>query len=96
MKLSPTIKWISGVCAVIIPIATVWWGVVSYADDYLYTQAEADIHLTQTANRVCIEDSAKLVILEAQYPRGSVIPPHVATMMATLRDSVNRNCVKRI
>jgi hypothetical protein len=95
MALSTKIKWISGICALLLPIGGVSVAIWAFADDVLYTQAEADIHLSQDSRRICIEDGAKLVILEAQYPPGSVIPPHVAVMIAELRESVAQHCVKR-
>lgn len=89
------IKTFSAICAIILPIAGVGGLVWAYADDVLYFQAEANIHLTQDSDRICKEDGALLIVLESQYPPGSDIPIHVAQRMADLRESVAKHCTKR-
>lgn len=89
------IKAISVACAIMLPIGGVGVGVWAFADDVLYLQSEANIHLTQDSRRICQEDGALLIVLEAQYPPGSTIPPHVAQRMAELRQSVAQHCTNR-
>jgi len=84
-------KWIIGIAATLTALGTIY----AYADDILYFQSEANIHLAQTSQRICIEDRAVLIMLEAQYPPGSNIPPHTAQRMAELRESVAQHCTKR-
>lgn len=84
-------KWILSIAALFGAIGTIY----AFADDVLYFQSEANIHLTQDSRRICHEDGALLIVLEAQYPPGSNIPPHVAQRMAELRESVARHCTRR-
>jgi hypothetical protein len=84
-------KAILGASLLIASCSTIY----AFADDFLYTQAEANIKIAQDNKRVCDEDGALLIVLEAQYPPGSTIPPHVARRMQQLRESVARTCVKR-
>ncbi len=84
-------KWILSIAATLTAIGTIY----AFADDYLYFQSEANIHLTQDSSRICQEDGALLIVLEAKYPPGTEIPPHVARRMAELRESVAKHCARR-
>lgn len=85
------IKWIISFSALLVAIGTIY----AFADDFLYLQSEADVDLAQNSTRICNEDGALLIVLEAKYPPGSTIPPHVARRMAELRQSVAQHCTKR-
>lgn len=85
-------KWILGIAATLTAIGTIY----AYADDILYFQSEANIHLTQDSARICREDRAELIDLERYISTlQPPIPSYLYDQLAMLQQSVATHCTSR-
>jgi len=90
------IKAISIACGILLPIGATAGAVYAFADDVLYLQSEADIHLAQDSNRICREDRAELIDLERYIASlQPPIPSYLYDQLAMLEQSVATHCASR-
>lgn len=86
------LKWIIGFAATLTAIGTIY----AFADDVLYFQSEANIHLTQDSARICKEDRAELIDLRRYIESlDPPIPRYLFDQLALLEESVAQHCTKR-
>lgn len=85
-------KWILATAATLTAIGTIY----AFADDVLYFQSEANIHLTQDSYRICREDRAALIDLERYIASlRPPIPSYLYDQLAMLQQSVATHCASR-
>jgi len=85
-------KYAISVAAALTAMGTIY----AFADDFIYLQSEADIHLAQASSRICKEDRAELIDLQRYIATLTPpIPPYLDDAVADLIESVNYHCAKR-
>ena len=85
-------KYILSAAAALTAMGTIY----AFADDFIYLQSEADIHLAQDSLRICKEDRAELIDLERYMATlQPPIPSYLYDVLAELQESVAVHCAKR-
>ena len=85
-------KWILSLAGLLTACGSIY----AFADDILYTQAEADFHLAQDSERICKEDRAELIDLQRYIATlQPPIPPYLDDAVSDLIESVNYHCTSR-